>query len=747
MENIYSITISPPLGGSPDFVGYMVVNTSVTPNLVTAFYDINEPNNNIFLNDNLGGADNQFDTTTLLFNTGINIDISTNSVLLNYNSVSGFSGDPTYTILKLSNNNGSNEYSTNSIDGLNTSIFSGQNTLSIALISYSPTNVFSNFPFSLNYSNANFLPIDGDTYQLLDVSQVVLSTFVASNSVTSFVFDNIVLGNINSNTLQLVDTTSLFVVDNQIIINVIPREISFVTNPSVVISSVPFILDFSDNAVLPINGRTYQLLDGSLNVLSSFDASNSAVVFEFENVILSNTTNTNISKTLYIKDFSTSSTLYTIQVTVEQVVIDYTPKTANSGISFGLTYSNNSMIPIIGHTYNLIDISTNNILSTFNPSQQVNNYSFYGIIINNTDVNTITKTLKVFDVTTNSIIDTCIIIINPSSINQNGNFITLSGTTGYANWNMNGQHISRDNEGQGLSNSVSFAASLSNGELSILSQSFTTIPRASYNLSYYIYNSGANQQPELFQALWNGNLIQESVINNSNDIGSNDDVWIKRTFSNLIATGSTTNLQFIGAQDATYFKISNVFVTLQSLPSVVRSQVPCFKEDTKILCFIDNEEKYIPIQNIRKGILVKTLKNGYVPVKLIGKSKLYNSGNRERIKERLYKCVKDKYPTLFEDLYITGCHSILVETLTQEQKEKTREMLTMLYKTEDLFRLMACLDEKAEPFEEEGLYTIWHLALDNEDYYMNYGIYANGLLVETCSQRYLKELSNMELIE
>jgi hypothetical protein len=28
---------------------------------------------------------------------------------------------------------------------------------------------------------------------------------------------------------------------------------------------------------------------------------------------------------------------------------------------------------------------------------------------------------------------------------------------------------------------------------------------------------------------------------------------------------------------------------------------------------------------------------------------------------------------------------------------------------------------------------------------MNYGVYANGLLVETCSKRYLKELSHMEL--
>jgi hypothetical protein len=43
--------------------------------------------------------------------------------------------------------------------------------------------------------------------------------------------------------------------------------------------------------------------------------------------------------------------------------------------------------------------------------------------------------------------------------------------------------------------------------------------------------------------------------------------------------------------------------------------------------------------------------------------------------------------------------------------------------------------------------TIYHIALENDDYYMNYGVYANGLLVETCSKRYLKELSRMELIE
>ena len=67
--------------------------------------------------------------------------------------------------------------------------------------------------------------------------------------------------------------------------------------------------------------------------------------------------------------------------------------------------------------------------------------------------------------------------------------------------------------------------------------------------------------------------------------------------------------------------------------------------------------------------------------------------------------------------------------------------------TDYKYRLLACLDERAKPYLEEGVFNIWHIALDHGNYYMNYGIYANGLLVETCSKRILKEFSGMVLIE
>jgi hypothetical protein len=131
---------------------------------------------------------------------------------------------------------------------------------------------------------------------------------------------------------------------------------------------------------------------------------------------------------------------------------------------------------------------------------------------------------------------------------------------------------------------------------------------------------------------------------------------------------------------------------------------------------------------------------------MIGKKQIHNPSTEERTQNRLYKCSPYNYPELKEDLYITGCHAILVNDLSNKQRDQTMDVLGDIYITDDKYRLIACLDERCSPYTEEGEYTIWHLALENTDYYGNYGIYANGLLVESCSLRYLKELSEMTLL-
>jgi hypothetical protein len=145
---------------------------------------------------------------------------------------------------------------------------------------------------------------------------------------------------------------------------------------------------------------------------------------------------------------------------------------------------------------------------------------------------------------------------------------------------------------------------------------------------------------------------------------------------------------------------------------------------------------------------VKTALDGYKAVDIIGHSKLHNPSHSLRSQNRLFKCPVSAFPELQKDLIITGCHSILVDNLTDAHREKTMELLNKIYITGNKYRLMACIDERAVPYCNEGVHTIWHLALENTNYYNNYGVYANGeLLVETTSQRYLKELSGMELVE
>jgi len=174
--------------------------------------------------------------------------------------------------------------------------------------------------------------------------------------------------------------------------------------------------------------------------------------------------------------------------------------------------------------------------------------------------------------------------------------------------------------------------------------------------------------------------------------------------------------------------------------------VPCFLEGTTILCQVEGVEKYVPVEELRKDTLVKTSINGFKKVVGIGKGSIQNPGDDTRIENRLYKCSPSKYPALKNDLYITGCHSILEFPITDKQKEDTIKHLGKLFVTDKKYRLMACVDERAEPWNSEGTYTIWHFALENDNEKMNYGVYANGLLVETCTINYLKNKSNLSLI-
>jgi hypothetical protein len=182
------------------------------------------------------------------------------------------------------------------------------------------------------------------------------------------------------------------------------------------------------------------------------------------------------------------------------------------------------------------------------------------------------------------------------------------------------------------------------------------------------------------------------------------------------------------------------------IPGPTPKALTCFKENSKILCLVDGQEKYVPVQNLKRGTLVKTFTGAYKKLEMLGKTQMHHKIHAERIKDQLYKLTPQRYPALFEDLVITGCHSTLAWDFKEGEREKTIQTLGRIFLTEGHYRLPACVDERAKPYEKEGQHNIYHFALENDDIYMNYGVFANGLLVETCSKRFLREYSGMQII-
>jgi hypothetical protein len=190
----------------------------------------------------------------------------------------------------------------------------------------------------------------------------------------------------------------------------------------------------------------------------------------------------------------------------------------------------------------------------------------------------------------------------------------------------------------------------------------------------------------------------------------------------------------------TYIDISGVDII--SVNNTGPYSTGCFHENTKILCLINNKEEFIEIKNLKKGVFVKTYNNGYIKIELIGSNKFYNSINND-IANQLYILSKDDHLNLIEDLIITGTHGVLVPELTSEEVINTIKIINKIYITDNLYRLYPCVNSLFKPYDE-GYYNVWHIVLENKNIYTNYGINANGLLVETCSKFYYVRYSNLK---
>lgn len=291
-------------------------------------------------------------------------------------------------------------------------------------------------------------------------------------------------------------------------------------------------------------------------------------------------------------------------------------------------------------------------------------------------------------------------------------------------------HIAIVRNGSGTDNTTMYVDGISNGSRT---DTFT------WNYNVIAFGSSENYYSQTEQ-YYNGSLSNVRIVNGTAvytanftppktnlDPISGTVLLLNTSYNSPITDSSPNNLIFTS---------TSVTSPTHQTDSPVKSNI-CFKEGTRIL----TDKGYILIEQLRKNDLVKTLNHGFVPIHMIGTSIIYNSGNQKRTQERLYKYSMEHNPELIEELFLTGCHSVLTNELTDKQRIQTIEIVDRIFVTDGKYRLMSCINEKCEPYDQEGHFNIWHLSLDNSNDVMNYGIYANGLLVEsTCKARMINSV-------
>ena len=156
----------------------------------------------------------------------------------------------------------------------------------------------------------------------------------------------------------------------------------------------------------------------------------------------------------------------------------------------------------------------------------------------------------------------------------------------------------------------------------------------------------------------------------------------------------------------------------------------CFGKGTLIQC----EGGSVPVEELKVGTKVKTLKHGYKAVTLMGTSTIRNRGDSERVRDRLYV-----YPK--ENLVLTGGHSVLLDDVSGDQLTRIKKSFGGVFFTEGKMRLMAMDDETAEPYLTKGIFPIYNFVLEAPNENTNYGVFANGKLVESSFPYWVKKMN------
>lgn len=156
-----------------------------------------------------------------------------------------------------------------------------------------------------------------------------------------------------------------------------------------------------------------------------------------------------------------------------------------------------------------------------------------------------------------------------------------------------------------------------------------------------------------------------------------------------------------------------------------------FLEGTKITCQTPiGEEVQANVETLRKGDMVKTLKDGFVPVVL---SSIVTLRPPNYANGGLYILPQSSDPNLTADLCMARKQCTLTETISAEMQLNAMLYLGEYSMTDDMNKIPAGIDPRFSCVQNTENTRIWVFSLQNYEDDVKYGIYANGILVESMS--------------
>jgi hypothetical protein len=162
--------------------------------------------------------------------------------------------------------------------------------------------------------------------------------------------------------------------------------------------------------------------------------------------------------------------------------------------------------------------------------------------------------------------------------------------------------------------------------------------------------------------------------------------------------------------------------------------VSCFGEYTQI----STVNGYKRIQDLVPGTLIETFLDGYKPLKCVGKRQLLFMPRETYIDRRMYVLPNS-------GLQITGKHCLLVDELTEKQRIDIMKLSGKIQQLDGMYLLPVGLHSKAIPLDIYGKHNIYHIVLEDEMPDKQYGIFANEVLVESCSYNDFVAYSSMNI--